>query len=286
MSAEILYGKTAAERIESRIRCETRELRGRGVVPCLAVVRVGEDAGGTAYVNSIVRRFEPLGIAVRLCELSENASQETLVNIILTLNADETIHGILLLLPLPDGLGANAACAAIAPEKDVDGVSGASMAKVYSGQGIGFVPCTAQAVMELLKSYDIELSGKRVVILGRSLVIGRPLALLMTQADATVTLCHTKTANLPELCRRADIVVAAVGRAELFGREYFSDGQTVIDVGTSWSETKQKTVGDVKFEDVLPIVARLTPASGGVGAVTTAVLASHVLESAENEKNY
>lgn len=196
------------------------------------------------------------------------------------LNADEKVHGVLMLRPLPKTLDEKAACAALDPKKDVDGVTATSMAGVYSGSGEGFPPCTAQSCMELLNYYGVNLTGKRAVVIGRSLVIGKPVAMLLTATDATVTVCHTKTADTPSLARHADILVVAVGRAESIGTECFHSGQTVIDVGISWSEEKQKLVGDVNFEAALPVVSAITPVPAGVGSVTTAVLAAQVVRAA------
>ena len=184
--------------------------------------------------------------------------------------------------PLPKMLDENTACDALDPKKDIDGITIGSMGKVYSGAGEGHAPCTAQSCMELLQFYGIDPSGKRATVIGRSLVTGRPIAMLLTAADATVTLCHTKTRNLPKIVRDADLVVIATGNAELFDSEYFRPGQIVLDVGINWSEEKQKLVGDVDFDTVSKIVSAISPVPAGIGSVTTAVLCKHVIEAAEN----
>ena len=198
------------------------------------------------------------------------------------MKSDSGIHGCLILRPLPKTLDEKAICAALDPRKDVDGITAQSMARVYSGNGAGFSPCTAQSCLELLRFYGIDPTGKQLAIIGRSLVIGRPAAMLLMAANATVTICHTKTENLQEIIRGAEIVIAAAGKAEILNEAYFRSGQVVLDIGINWLEEKQKLVGDVDFEKVEPIVSAISPVPGGVGAVTTAVLCSHVVEAAEN----
>lgn len=196
------------------------------------------------------------------------------------LNGDKTVHGILMLRPLPPQLDGERARRMLAPEKDVDGCTDGSLAGVFSGAALGFPPCTARAVIELLRFYGVDPEGKNAVVIGRSLVIGRPVAMLLLRENATVTVCHTRTRELASIARGADILIAATGRAESIGADFLREGQIVIDVGVSWSETKQKLCGDVDFDAAEPVVRALTPVPGGVGSVTTAVLASHVVEAA------
>ena len=278
----LLKGAPAAAALDEKTIEKVSELKAKGIVPCLAILRVGGEEDALSYERGTVKRCEKLGIAVKSVVLPVDTTQKKLMESIDTLNRDGNVHGILLLSPLPESLDEKAACAALAPKKDVDGMSAASMAKIYSGAGDGYPTCAAASVMELLRYYGVELGGKRVAMLGRSLVIGRPTAMLLMQANATVTICHTKTRNAEELTRQADVVVAAVGKAESIGKEYFRPGQTVIDVGIHWSEEKQKLVGDVKFDEVEEIVSAITPVPGGVGSMTTAVLVSHVAEAAES----
>ena len=197
------------------------------------------------------------------------------------INDDEKIHGCLMFRPLPKSLDEKAACAALDPKKDIDGITIGSLAKIYAGTGEGYAPCTAQSCMELLNHYGVDVTGKRIAVIGRSLVIGRPVAMLLLAANGTVTLCHSRTRNMPDIVREADIVVVAVGKAESIGAEYFHRGQIVLDVGINWSEAKQKLVGDVDYDHVVPIVDAITPVPAGVGSVTTAVLCKHVIEAAE-----
>lgn len=281
MTCELLRGAPVAAALDEKTAIQVEKLRTRGIDPGLAILRAGEREDDIAYENAAVRRCTKLGIKVRRVTLPGDVSQTALISAIEELNQDETVHGILMFRPLPAGLDEKAACEAIAPAKDVDGVSTASQARVYSGSGTGFAPCTAQACMELLRHYNVEISGKNAAVVGRSLVIGRPVAMLLSQANATVTICHSRTRQLPHVVRQADIVVAALGKAEALGAEYFGSGQTVIDVGINWSEAKARLVGDVEQEAAAQIVSRMSPVPGGVGSVTTAVLAAHVCQAAE-----
>lgn len=280
MSSEILKGAPVAAALDEKTMSAAAALKEKGLYPCLAILRVGEKENDLSYERNAMKRCDKLGVLVRNVVLSEDVSQETLIAEIEKLNADESVHGVLMLRPLPASLDEKAACATLSPKKDVDGITSGSMAKVYSGAGDGFSPCTAQAVMEILRHYGVQLSGKRAAVIGRSLVIGRPVSMLLMAENATVAICHTKTVNTAEIASQADIVITAAGKAESIGREFFREGQTVIDVGINWSEEKQKLVGDVKFDEASEIVHAITPVPGGVGGVTTAVLVSHVVEAA------
>ena len=250
-----LRGKPAADALDRETKETVQALRERGVIPTLAILRVGEKSEDLSYERGAMN-----------------------------LNEDSTVHGILMFRPLPKTLDEQAACAAILPEKDVDGVTAGSMAAVYAGKGAGFAPCTAEAVITMLRYYQVPLRGSRAVVVGRSLVIGKPVAMLLLAEHATVTICHSRTTDLPAVTREADLVVAALGRAEFLGAEYFRAGQTVIDVGINWSGSKQKLVGDVDTEAALQAGAAVSPVPGGVGSVTTAVLASHVARAAQGKQ--
>lgn len=278
--AEILKGAPAAAALDENTIALVEELKSRGVNPTLAILRVGEDDGALSYERGALKRCDKVGVAVKQVILPDDVSQDELMRNIEMLNNDATVHGVLMFRPLPKTLDEAAACAALDPKKDVDGITAGSSARIYSGSGEGFPPCTAQSCMEILKHYGVDPAGKRAVVIGRSLVIGRPVSMLLMAANATVTMCHTKTVNMPEITRTADIVVVAAGKAEAITADYFSEGQTVIDVGINWSEKKNKLVGDVDFENVEPIVSAITPVPAGVGSVTTAVLVSHVAEAA------
>ncbi len=281
--SELLKGIPVADALDEKTTEKVRELKAKGVQPCLATLRVGGKEATVAYEKSTVKHCGKVGITVKNVVLPADTTQDRLEETIDALNRDERIHGVLILTPLPEALDKESAFAALSLKKDVDGVTAGAMAKVYSGSGEGFFPCTAEAVMEMLRYYQVEPSGKHVAVIGRSLVVGRPAAMLLMQADATVTLCHTKTENTAEIVREADIVVVAAGKAESIGKEYFRSGQTVIDVGVNWSGEKQKLVGDVKFDEVEPVVSAISPVPGGVGSMTTAILASHVVRAAEND---
>ena len=279
--ADIWKGAPVSAALTDELITRTEALKAHGVVPCLAILRVGERADDLAYERGALKRCEKVGVEARQFILPADTTQETLMAAISEINSDEKIHGCLMFRPLPKSLDEKAACAALDPKKDIDGITVGSLAKIYAGTGEGYAPCTAQSCMELLNHYGVEVSGKRVAVIGRSLVIGRPVAMLLLAANGTVTICHTRTRNLPGIVREADIVVVAVGKAESIGAEYFHTGQIVLDVGINWSEAKQKLVGDVDYDHVEPIVDAITPVPAGVGSVTTAVLCKHVIEAAE-----
>ena len=279
--AENLKGAPVAAAITEDLVLRTEKLKEKGIVPCLAILRVGERESDLSYERGALKRCEKTGIAVKQFILPEDTAQEELMAAISEMNRDRAIHGCLMLRPLPKTLDEKAACAALDPKKDVDGITAGSMAMIYSGNGVGFAPCTAQSCMEMLHYYGVDVSGRRAAVIGRSLVIGRPAAMLLMQENATVTVCHTGTRNMPEIVREAEIVIVAAGKAEAIGAEYFREGQTVLDVGINWSEEKQKLVGDVDFAAAEPVVRAISPVPGGVGSVTTAVLCKHVIEAAE-----
>ena len=279
--AELLKGAPVAAAITESLALRAKTLAGEGILPCLAILRIGERLDDLAYEQAAVRRCEKIGIEVRNFVLPLNVTQDSLMETIALINTDTSIHGCLMFRPLPPTLDERAACEALDPKNDVDGITIGSMTKVYSGYGEGYAPCTSQSCLELLRFYGPDPFGRRVTVIGRSLVIGRPVGALLMAADATVTICHTKTRKLPDIVREADIVVVATGRPEYFGPEYFREGQTVLDIGINWSEDKQKLVGDVDFERVEPIVSAISPVPAGVGSVTAAVLCKHVIEAAE-----
>ncbi len=279
----LLRGAPAAAALNEKTARLVSELREKGVIPTLAIVRLGAREDDLSYERGAVKRCAAVGIETRCVSLPADISGEKLEKMLRSLSAEETVHGILLLRPLPPALDETRILRAIAPEKDVDGATEASLATVYAGTGEGFAPCTAQAVLELLDHYDIPVAGKRAVILGRSLVVGRPAAMLLLHRGATVTLCHSKTENAAEIAREADILVAATGRRESVGAAYFRAGQTVIDVGIHYNEETQKLCGDIVFAEAGSVVRAVTPVPGGVGALTTAVLAAHTAKAAARQ---
>ena len=279
--AQLLKAAAVVAAMKEDLLVRADALRAQGVVPVLAIVRVGDRADDLAYERGAEKRCASVHVDVRSVVLPETCSDSELQAELAALNRDRDVHGILLLRPLPGHLDEAAACAALAPEKDVDGVTEASLAGVFAGSGRGYAPCTAQACMALLDYYGINCRGKRAVVLGRSLVIGKPAAMLLLQKNATVTICHSGTEDVPEVLREADIVIAATGKMESLGAACFRAGQTVIDVGMSWNEEKQKFCGDVRFEEAEPLVDAISPVPGGVGGVTTCILAQHVIAAAE-----
>lgn len=281
--AVVLSGKDVAAALNEKLTAETADLKAAGVQPTLAILRVGERDDDLSYERGATKRAAAIGVDVKNVVLPADCSQEELEAAFKGINEDDDVHGILMFRPLPEQLDDKPIVAAMDPAKDVDGITVGSAAGVYMNSGMGYAPCTAQACMEILDYYNIDPRGKKAAVIGRSLVIGRPVGMMLMHKNATVTICHTKTVDMPAVTREADIVVVAAGKMETIGSEYFTKGkeQTVIDVGIGWNEEKQKLCGDVKFDEVEPIVGRITPVPGGVGSVTTSVLISHVIDSAK-----
>lgn len=278
--AQILSGKDVAASINAQVLEESQRLQAAGVQPGLGILRVGERDDDLSYERGALKRAEACGVNVSRVLLPADCSQQELENAIRQLNADPAVHGILMFRPLPRHLDQAAAEALLAPAKDVDGITRGSLATVFAGSGEGYAPCTAAACMEILGHYGIDCTGKRAAVIGRSLVVGRPVAMMLMQRNATPVICHTRTLDAPAITRQADIVIVAAGRMETIGVEYFSAGQVVIDVGIGWNEEKGKLCGDVRFDEVEPLVGAITPVPGGVGAVTTSVLMKHVVQAA------
>ncbi|MBQ1590269.1 MAG: bifunctional 5,10-methylenetetrahydrofolate dehydrogenase/5,10-methenyltetrahydrofolate cyclohydrolase [Oscillospiraceae bacterium] len=279
--AEIWKGAPVAAALSETVAAEAAELTAKGVLPTLAIFRVGERDDDLAYERGAMKRCEKVGVRVKNVVLPADVDSDTFFRTLEALNTDPEVHGILMFRPLPKQLDGEKARRMLAPEKDVDGCTDGSLAGVFTNTALGFPPCTAQAAMELLRYYGVDPKGKRVAVIGRSLVIGRPVAMMLMHANATVTVCHTRTVDVPAVTREADIVVAASGQMESVGANYLRPGQIVIDVGIGWNEAKQKLCGDVRAEEAEPIAAALTPVPGGVGSVTSAVLCKHVVEAAK-----
>lgn len=281
--AELLKGAPVAAALTAQLTARCAALKEKGVVPTLAVVRVGENPGDISYEAAAVNRCGKIGIDVKGLPLPDDCEQDRLLDVIRSINENPAVHGCLLFRPLPDRAMEAAACALLDPAKDVDGMTAASLTGVFTGTGAGFPPCTAQACLEILDHYGIKPSGKHAVVIGRSLVIGKPVSMLLQNRDATVTMCHSRTKDLPALCRSAEILVAAAGRTGLVEASCAAPGQVVLDVGVNVDEDGGLR-GDVDFAAVEPVVGAITPVPGGVGAVTTAVLCKHVIEAAERAK--
>lgn len=278
--AKVLKGAEVTAALNAKLSQRAEALRQKGVEPCLAIVRVGARDEDLAYERGAEKRCAAIGVQVKKLVLEQTASQDELLRLIESVNGDKSIHGCLLLRPLPKHMDEELVRNALRPEKDVDGITDISLGGVFTSSGKGYAPCTAAACVEILDHFGIEIEGKRAVIVGRSLVVGKPLAMLLMARNATVTVCHTRTRNLPEECRRADILIAAAGRAGVVGAGSFSEGQTVIDVGINADENG-KLVGDADFEAAMAQAGAVTPVPGGVGTVTTSVLVKHVIEAAE-----
>ncbi len=277
-----MLGLPVAKAINERLLPRIDSLKAAGVSPKLAIVRVGAREDDLSYERGALKRCETLGIEVEVIEVAEaDATTESLVATLEGLNARPDVHGVLMFRPLPAGIDEAAVCAALAPQKDLDCMTPTSLLTTLSGRGAGFAPCTAEAVVELLDFYGVELDGANVTVIGRSLVIGKPASMMLQARNATVTMCHTHTRDLAASCRAADVVVAAAGHARTVGAEALREGQVVVDVGINWDEEAGKLVGDVDFESAEPKVSAITPVPRGVGSVTTAVLAKHLVEAAE-----
>ena len=278
----ILSGMAVAKDITGRNKEKVKALRAKGIVPALAVVRVGENPSDIAYEKSLCQRAEVTGIKVVKYLYAEDVSEEKLICDIRSINEDGDIHGVLMFRPLPSHIDEEAVCNTIDYRKDIDGVSRKSMAGVYSGSEGYFSPCTAQACIEMLDYYDIPLKGKRVCVAGRSLVIGRPVALMCMNRDATVTVLHSRTRSedFNKACRNAEIIIAAVGRPKLLGSHQLGENQIILDVGTNVDEDGS-LCGDVDFAAAEKAAAGVTPVPGGIGRITTAVLMKHVVAAAE-----
>lgn len=280
METKILKGAPVAAAMNETMKADTAALKEKGIVPTLAVLRVGARADDLSYERGAMKRAAAVGIEVRNVVLPEDVDGDTFFRTLEELNEDASVHGILMFRPLPKHLDGEKARLMLVPSKDVDGCTDGSLAGVFTNTSLGFAPCTAQAAMEILHYYGIPVSGLRAAVIGRSLVIGRPVAMMLMHENATVTVCHTRTKDVPAVTREADLVIAASGQMESVGREYLREGQIVIDVGIGWNEEKQKLCGDVRFEEAEGLVSALTPVPGGVGSVTTAVLCRHVVDAA------
>ena len=286
--AKQLLGKEVTAALNERIKGNVAALQEKGVNPTLCIIRVGENPSDISYEKGATKRCETLGVACEKILLPEDVAQEELLTVIDKVNKDDHIHGVLLFRPLPKHLDQAVIENALAPEKDVDCMTDLSMSGVFTGKKIGFPPCTPQACMEILDHYGIDCTGKKAVVIGRSLVVGKPAAMMLMGKNATVTVCHTKTVNTAEICRNADIIVSAAGVLNSLTKDYVRPGQVVVDVSINWDENKINAkggkggiAGDAKFDEVEPIVEAITPVPGGVGSVTTSVLMKHVVEAAE-----
>ena len=289
--AKLLLGKEVTDALNANLQTRTAALREKCVTPTLGIIRVGENPSDLSYEKGAVKRAELVGVNVVKFVLPEDATKADVLAAIDKVNADDSIHGVLMFRPLPKHLKADQTeiCNRLDPKKDVDCMTDLSNAGVFEGRSdLGFAPCTPAACMEILDYYGIDCKGKNAVVIGRSLVVGKPAAMMLMGKNATVTVCHTKTVNTAEIARNADILVSAAGVLGSLTKEYVRPGQVVIDVSINWDAEKPNAkggkgaiAGDAKFEEVEPIVEAITPVPGGVGSVTTSVLMKHVVEAAE-----
>ena len=278
MTANIIDGKLVSEQIRENLRGEIERLKESGVTPGLAVVLVGEDPASQVYVRNKARSCEQLGMYSEVHRLPAETSQVDLLALIEKLNEQSEIHGILVQLPLPKHIEEKAVIEAISVDKDVDGFHPENVGRLVVGEEC-YVPCTPAGVIELLKHADIEIAGKHAVVVGRSNIVGKPVSILLLQEHATVTICHSKTANLQEVIQSADIVVAAVGRPEMIAAKHLKPGAVVIDVGIN-RLADGRLVGDVDFEDAKQVASYITPVPGGVGPMTITMLLKNTVEAA------
>ena len=274
-----LGGKEVADKIVNEIKVKVEELKGKGIKPKLAILRVGAREDDLAYERGVLKRFETAGVEVEVTVVESSISQEDLDRTFDGINNDPKVHGILVFRPLPKGLSDEHMRRTIDPGKDSDFMDIRNMENVLAGVPDAAAPCTAEAVMSLIRHYNIETKGKKVTVVGRSLVIGKPVALLLTTANATVTVCHTGTLNIEEECRNADIIVACCGVARMITEKFVRPGQIIIDVGMNVDE-EGRLCGDVDYEGVSQIAEAVTPVPGGVGSITTAILLKHVVDNA------
>lgn len=277
--AKQLLGKEVTAAMNEKIKANVAKLSEKGITPTLGIIRVGEREDDISYERGAVKRCETLGVSYEKFILSADVSEEELLKVIGEVNHNDAIHGVLLFRPLPKHLNEEKIINALDIAKDVDGITDGSLAGVFAGKPLGFPPCTPKACMEILDFYGIDCTGKKAVVVGRSLVVGKPAAMMLIKKNATVTVCHTKTNDMPSVVREADIVIVAAGKANVVDGSYLREGQTVIDVGINVNEDG-KLCGDVHYEEAQQIVDAITPVPGGVGSVTTSVLVGHVVEAA------
>jgi len=274
--ASIIDGKAISSQIKEEVRLKVLELKAQGKEPCLAVIQVGNDPASSVYVGNKKKACELCGIRSESYELPEETTEEELIKLIERLNDDEKVNGILVQLPVPKHIDEDRIITAIDPSKDVDGFSVQSVGALCIGR-TGYRSCTPAGIIELLKRTGIEIAGKECVIIGRSNIVGKPMALMMLQENATVTICHSRTKDLKEVCKRADILIVAIGKPKMITREYVKDGAVVIDVGIHRNENN-KLCGDVDYADVEPVCSYITPVPGGVGPMTIAMLMHNCIE--------
>jgi len=278
--AQLIDGKLISAQIKDELKAEVAQMKERGLIPCLAVIQVGNDPASSVYVNNKKKACAYIGIESLSYELEETVSQDALLELISELNENEKVNGILVQLPLPKHIDENAVIQAITPAKDVDGFHPETVGNMCIGTR-GFLPCTPAGVIQLLKRSNIEIEGKECVIIGRSNIVGKPMAMLLLRENGTVTITHSRTKDLKEVTKRADILIVAIGKPKFVTKDFVKEGAVVIDVGIHRNENN-KLCGDVDFEDVAEKVSAITPVPGGVGPMTIAMLMNNCVETVRN----
>ena len=281
--ATLLKGKDVATSINLKSKNDIERLKEKNIVPVLAVFRVGNKDNDISYEKGIYKKCEELGIKLFRYQFPEDVSVEDFYQKLDEANNNDDVHGILVFRPLPKKFDDRKLRNYIKTGKDIDGCSDLSLAGIFTNTKLGFAPCTAEAAIAILDYYNIDVEGKNVVVLGRSLVIGKPVSMLLLNKNATVTICHTKTVNIEKIASKADILICATGQMESINKDYVNPNQVVIDVGISWNEEKGKLCGDCLFEEVGSIVEAITPVPGGVGSITTSILINHVVEAVKRK---
>ena len=274
----LLKGKPVADNISVRVKNEVEELRKDNIIPKLKIIRVGEREDDLAYERAAIKRMNSLNIDSEVLQLPLDIDQDIFIIELKKVVKDNSVHGILLFRPLPEQINEDEIKFVISPEKDIDCFNPINVAKLLEGDDTGFPPCTARAAMEILKFYKIELKGKEAAVIGRSMVVGKPLSMMLLNENSTVTICHSKTNNLPEVAKRADVLIAAIGKSHMITKDYIKENATVIDVGINVDD-EGKITGDVNTDDCIEKAGAITPVPSGVGSVTTAVLAEHVIKA-------
>lgn len=278
---ELIKGKPVADKITEDVKLEVEELYKKGIFPKLQIIRVGEREDDISYERGALKRMSTCGILTDVKTLPADICQDDFIKEVKKSNEDTSVHGILIFRPLPKQIDENIVKYIVDPKKDMDCFNPVNVAKVTEGDKTGYAPCTPSAVMEILKYYNVDLTGKNVVVLGRSMVVGKPQALLLLQENATVTICHSKTKEIAKIASAADVVIAAIGKAKMVGKEFVKDGAVVIDVGINVDENGN-LCGDVKTDECLEVASLITPVPAGVGSVTTSVLAKHVVKACKS----
>lgn len=282
---EIIKGKPVGDALSEVLKGECEALVKEGIQPKLAILRVGAKPNDLSYEKGALKKCETIGITTEVTELPDGTTQKQYIETLQKLNDDSSVHGILTFRPLPEGIDEDVIKNVIAPEKDVDCFSPMNTAKLMEGDKTGFPPCTPTAVVEILKHYNVPLKGANVVVLGRSMVVGKPVSMLLLGENATVTICHSKTKDLPKVCANADVLVAGVGRARMVTADYIKEGAVVIDVGINAKPEGGGICGDVDTDDVVGKASMVTPVPAGVGSVTTSILAKHVIKACKQQNN-